>query len=69
MEPDSRPGSVLADSLGAHALQFEKPPAPTHDSAAGTRILVAFFAVVIAVMLARRWIPAVMHGLWPPNRS
>lgn len=66
MEPDTRPRSLLAESLRAHALQFEKPLAPTYDSAAGTRILVAFFAVVIAMMLAQRWMSgAVGPTAWP----
>lgn len=56
MEPETRPPSLPADSLRAHALRFETPLAPTYEDAAGNRMLVAFFAVVIGMMFAQRWL-------------
>jgi membrane protease YdiL (CAAX protease family) len=55
MEPKPRPPSLLADSLRAHALRFERPLAPQYPDSAGNRMLVAFFAVVIGMMFAQRW--------------
>lgn len=54
MEPADRPPSWLADSLRAHALQFETPVAQAYGNAAGTRMLWAFLAVGIGAVLAAR---------------
>ena len=58
MEPNTRPPSLLADSLRAHALQFERPLAPQYQDSAGNRMLAAFFALVIGMMFAQRWMAA-----------
>ena len=42
-------GSFLANSLRAHALQFERPLAPSYDAAVGRRILIAFVVVAFGV--------------------
>ena len=44
----------LVDSLRAHALLFERPPAPAYGNAIGTRLLVAFVAVAIGFFFALR---------------
>ena len=76
MERDNRAHSWLGDTLRAHALQFKAPLAPTHGQAVGNRILVSFLVVgiglIFGIVYARSgnlWIPAVMHGIWPPNMS
>jgi len=51
---DEGRASFLADSLRAHALQFERPLAPEHDAAAGGRMLAAFVAVGLGVFYALR---------------
>ena len=51
---DERPASFLADSLRAHALQFERPLAPAYDAAAGRRVLVAFVIVGVGVFYGLR---------------
>jgi hypothetical protein len=47
--------SLFRDSIGAHALQFEKPLAPSYEAAAGMRILAAFVIVGIAMLVAMRF--------------
>jgi membrane protease YdiL (CAAX protease family) len=47
--------SFLANSLRAHALQFERPLAPDHDAAVGRRILIAFAAVAFGVFYGLRF--------------
>jgi membrane protease YdiL (CAAX protease family) len=47
-------GSFLANSLRAHALQFERPLAPSHDAAVGRRILIAFVVVAFGVFYGLR---------------
>jgi membrane protease YdiL (CAAX protease family) len=46
--------SLLADSLRAHALLFERPLRPQHGGAAGVRILLAFVLVAGVVFHALR---------------
>jgi CAAX protease family protein len=48
--------NVIADSLRAHALMFERPVAPKYGDAAGGRILVAFIIVAIGVFFALRYL-------------
>jgi len=47
--------SFLANSLRAHALQFERPLAPGHGAAAGWRVLVAFAVVAVGVFYGLRF--------------
>lgn len=56
MEPKTRPRPLLEASLRAHALQFEQPLAPQYQDSAGNRVLVAFFALVLGMMCAQRWL-------------
>jgi membrane protease YdiL (CAAX protease family) len=46
--------SFLVDSLRAHALQFERPLAPSYDAAAGKRVLIAFVVVAFGVFYGLR---------------
>ena len=54
MERDNRAYSWLGDTLRAHALQFEKPLAPTYGQAVGNRILVSFLVVGIGAFFVLR---------------
>ena len=47
--------SLFSDSIGAHALRFEKHLAPTYGDGAGLRILWAFLIVGIAMHFALRF--------------
>jgi hypothetical protein len=46
---------LFADSIGAHAMRFEKPLAPTYGDDAGVRMLAAFLVVGIAMPFALRF--------------
>ena len=56
---------MIADSLRAHALMFERPVAPKYGDAAGGRILVAFIVVAIGLFFALRYFSGLagMRGL------
>lgn len=54
MKPQSRLLSLLADTVRAHTMNFETPPAPRYGDVVGTRILAAFVAVGIGVFFALR---------------
>jgi membrane protease YdiL (CAAX protease family) len=58
MERDHRRRSLLAESVRAHALIFETPPAPSYGNAAGIRMLVAFLVVGVVMFLALRFVAA-----------
>jgi uncharacterized protein len=47
--------SVFGESLRAHALVFERPLAPSYASAAGARILVAFVAIGVVLLVGLRF--------------
>ncbi|HET7845773.1 MAG TPA: CPBP family intramembrane glutamic endopeptidase [Xanthomonadales bacterium] len=51
---DATRSSFAGDSLRAHALLFENPLRPTHDAAAGVRMLVAFVLVAVVALYALR---------------
>ncbi len=50
---------MIAESLRAHALMFERPVAPKYADVAGMRMLVAFVAVAVGLFLALRYFSAV----------
>ncbi len=56
MERDNRPQSLLADSVGAHALRFETSLAPAYGEAVGVRMLVAFLVVGVGMLFALRFV-------------
>ena len=56
MERDDHLKSLLADSVRAHLLRFERPLAPTYGSAAGLRVLVAFLVVGVGMFFALRFV-------------
>jgi membrane protease YdiL (CAAX protease family) len=47
--------SFLLNSLRAHALQFERPLAPSYSAAVGQRVLVAFAVVAVGVFYGLRF--------------
>jgi membrane protease YdiL (CAAX protease family) len=57
-KPDNRRQSLLAESVRAHALIFEKPLAPSYGNAAGMRMLVAFLVVGVVMFIALRYMAA-----------
>jgi membrane protease YdiL (CAAX protease family) len=58
--------SLVADSISAHAMRFEKPLAPDHGDDAGMRMGTAFLVVGIAMPLAMR-VAFDMAGLRGPG--
>jgi hypothetical protein len=54
MERETRPPSLLDDSIRAHTLRFGTPLAPAYGDAAGMRMLVAFLIVGVGLFFALR---------------
>jgi len=55
MNPEVPARSLLGDSLRAHLLMFPAPLAPAYPPAAGARMLLAFVAVALGLVLALRY--------------
>ncbi|MDR7136242.1 membrane protease YdiL (CAAX protease family) [Lysobacter niastensis] len=66
MERDDRPQSLLAESVRAHLLRFERPLTPTYGNAAGLRVLVAFLVVGVGLFFALRFVFAAVDARGAP---